>query len=68
MLPVGVSDMFKTFNSPANKFGSVNAVGESMYAFTYYDMRDEKIVIQTEQNLLNLVTRPQGVTRLYSST
>ena len=68
MLPVGVSDMFKTFNSPASKFGSVNAVGEPMYAFTYYDMRDEKIVIQTEMNMLNLVTRPQGVTRLYSST
>lgn len=68
LLPVGVSDMFKTFNSPASKFGSVNAVGEPMYAFTYYDMRDEKIVIQTEMNMLNLVTRPQGVVRLYSST
>ena len=68
MLPVGVMDMFKTFNSPASKFGSVNAVGEEMYAFTYYDPRDEKIAIQTEQNMLNLVTRPQGVTRLYSST
>jgi len=67
MLPVGVMDMFKTFNSPASKFGSVNAVGEPLYAFTYYDMRDEKIVLQTEQNMMNLVTRPQGVTRLFSS-
>lgn len=68
MLPVGVSDMFKTFNSPATKFASVNAVGEPMYAHTYYDPRDEKIVIQTEQNLLNMITRPQAVVRLHSST
>lgn len=67
MLPVGVMDMFKTFNSPASKFGSVNAVGEPTYAFTFYDPRDEKIVIQTEQNMMNLVTRPQGVVRLFSS-
>ena len=61
-------DMFKTYNSPANKFGEVNSVGEELYAFTYYDMRDEKIVIQTESNMMNLVTRPQGVVRLYSSS
>lgn len=68
LLPTGVMDMFKTFNSPASKFAAVNAVGEELYASTYYDMRDEKIVIQTEQNMMNLVTRPQGVVRLFSST
>lgn len=67
MLPIGVTDMFKTYNSPASKFGAVNSIGEPMYAQTYYDARDEKIVIQTEMNMLNLITRPQGVTRLFSS-
>ena len=68
MLPVGVTDMFKTFNSPANKFGQVNAIGEPVYAFTFYDPMNEKIVLQTEQNMLNMVQRPQAVVRLFSST
>ena len=67
LMPVGVMDMFKTYNSPAHKFASANSIGEPVYASTYYDPRDEKIVIQTEQNMMNLVTRPQGVVRLFSS-
>lgn len=67
MLPVGTTDMFITYNSPAMKFGDVNTLGEPSYAFTYYDPREEKILIQTEQNFLNVVRRPQAVVKLITS-
>lgn len=67
MLPVGTTDTFITYNSPAMKFGEVNTLGEEMYAFTYYDPRDEKIAIQTEQNMLHLIRRPQAVVQLTTS-
>lgn len=67
MIPVGTTDTFMTYHSPSMKFGAVNTVGEEMYAYTYYDPRDEKILIQTEQNTLNLIRRPQSVVKLTSS-
>lgn len=67
MLPLGTSDMFMTYFSPANKFSHVNTLGEEAYAFTYRDPKDEQIQIQTESNFLNLVRRPAALVRLYSS-
>lgn len=67
LVPMGTSDMFMTYFSPANKFSHVNTLGEEAYAFTYRDPKDEQIQIQTESNFLNLVRRPQALVRLYTS-
>jgi hypothetical protein len=66
-MPLGTSDMFITYFSPANKFSHVNTIGEEAYAFTYRDPKDAEVQIQTESNFLNLVRRPQALVRLYTS-
>lgn len=66
-LPLGTNDMFKTYVSPANKFDLVNTVGQEAYFFEYPDNKGEKIEIQTESNFINMVRRPGGLVRLYTS-
>lgn len=66
-MPLGTSDTFKTYFSPANKFGLVNTIGEQAYAFTYRDPKDSEITIQTESNFLNLVRKPACVVKLLTS-
>lgn len=61
-IPKG-SDIFKTYFGPANKFGFENTVGEGGYVFTYRDPMGEKIIVQTELNMLNMITRPQVVVK-----
>jgi hypothetical protein len=67
LFPRGVADMFMTYNSPADKFNLIDTLGEPMYSFMYRDPTDDKIVMQTESNVLNVVRRPQAVVRLFSS-
>ncbi len=67
MLPQGTADMFKTYLSPANKFQFVNTVGEQAYVFTYRNLTDSEITIQSEANFLNLIRRPQAVIQLTTS-
>lgn len=67
LIPLGTVDTFKTYFSPAEKFGIVNTAGEELYAFTYDNGRDSEITIETEQNMINVLRRPELVTRLYSS-
>lgn len=64
-VPMGTSDTFKTFYSPAHKFQYVNTLGEQQYMFEYDDGRDTEIVIETESNFLNVVRRPQAVVKGY---
>jgi hypothetical protein len=66
-MPLGTSDMFISYFSPANKFDFVNTIGEEAYAFTFRDPKGSQIEIQTESNFLNLVRRPQALVRLFSS-
>jgi hypothetical protein len=62
-IPVGVMDMFKTFYSPANKFGFENTIGVPGYVFTFRDPKGEKIEIESEIAFMNLINRPQAVVR-----
>lgn len=62
-VPTGVSDMFKTFYSPANKFGFENTIGVPGYVFTYRDPKGEKIEVESEIAMMNLINRPQAVVR-----
>ena len=62
-LPLGTADTFKTYVSPANKFDLVNTLGEQAYVFVYEDAKGSKIEIESEQNMINLIRRPQCVVR-----
>lgn len=66
-VPMGVEDLFVTYYGPANKFDFVNTVGEEAYAFEFLDPKGEKIEIQSESNFLNVLRRPAGVVRAFSS-
>lgn len=66
-LPTGVSDMFVTYFGPANRLDMVNTLGEEAYLFSYRDPRGQAVEIQSESNFLNLLRRPAGVVRLFSS-
>lgn len=63
VVPMGTSDSFKTYFSPANRFGLVNTVGESVYMFSHRSPMDDEIVLLSESNHLNLLRRPQSVVR-----
>lgn len=67
MLPMGTSDTFISYFSPANKFDLVGTIGEESYMFTYRDPKGSLIEIESEHNHLALVRRPQAVIRLFSS-
>lgn len=62
-LPLGTSDSFKTYFSPANKFDLTNTLGEEGYVFVYEDAKGSKIEIESESNLLNLCRRPSIIVR-----
>jgi len=66
-MPLGVTDMFKTYFSPANKFSFVNTQGEQAYVFEYAGSTDEEIVLQSESNFVNMLRRPQIVVRGHTS-
>lgn len=52
---------FKTYYSPANRFGIVNTVAEQLYMWTFEDPRSTQITIEAEMNALNVLTRPEFV-------
>lgn len=60
MVPTGTS-AFKTYFSPANRFGLVNTLGEEVYMFESADTKGTKIEIETESNFVNALLRPQMV-------
>lgn len=62
-VPMGTVDTFQTLYGPANKLGLVNTIGMPAYMFTYRSPMDDAIYIQSEQNVLNLVRRPQAIVR-----
>jgi hypothetical protein len=64
--PVGTRDSFRTYFSPAEKFDLVNTIGQEAYMFEYPDTKGEKIEIQSESNMINVLRRPQIVVRGYT--
>lgn len=65
-VPTG-SDAFKTYFSPANRFGLVNTLGEQLYMFENADAKGTKIEIETESNFVNALLRPSMVVNITSS-
>lgn len=59
------SDFFKTFFSPAEKFGLVNTLGEQVYVWEKGD--DSQITLESESNHVSALLRPASVIRCYTS-
>lgn len=67
MVPLGTSGVFKTYFSPANRFGLVNTLGEQVYVFESADSKGTKIEIESESNFVNALLRPAMIIELTSS-
>jgi hypothetical protein len=67
MVPLGTQNAFKTYFSPANRFGLVNTLGEQVYMFETADPKGTKIEIETESNFVNALLRPAMVVEFTSS-
>lgn len=66
MIPTGTS-AFKTYYSPANRFGLVNTLGEQMYMFETPAPNGTSIQIESESNFVNALLRPALVVEFTSS-
>lgn len=66
MIPLG-TDAFRTYFSPANRFGLVNTLGEQVYVFETQDVKGTKIEIESESNFVNACVRPQLIVNFSSS-
>lgn len=65
-VPTG-SDMFKTYFSPAERFGLVNTQGERIYLFEQAAPDGTKITLESESNHISALLRPQSLVRCYTS-
>jgi hypothetical protein len=66
MIPTGTS-IFKTYFSPANRFGLVNTLGEQIYMFETAAPNGTKIEIETESNFVNALLNPRLVVEFTTS-
>jgi len=67
MVPLGTQNTFKTYFSPANRFGLVNTLGEQVYVFEAADQKGTKIELESESNFVNALLRPALVVEFTSS-
>lgn len=67
LLPTGTQNTFKTYFSPAQRFGLVNTLGEEVYLFESADQKGTKIELESESNFVNALLRPALVVEFTSS-
>ncbi len=65
-IPTGAS-CFRTYFSPANRFGLVNTIGEQVYMFEQAAPNGTAYAIETESNFVNAVLRPLLIVKANSS-
>ncbi len=65
-VPTG-TDYFKTYFSPANRFGTVNTLGEEVYYFESAAPNGTAYNIETESNHVSALLKPLLVIRGFSS-
>lgn len=61
-VPMG-TEIFKTYFAAANKFDLLGTIGERAYLFEYSGERGDKLVLESESNFLNAITRPAMVVK-----
>lgn len=66
MVPLG-TDAFRTYFSPANRFGLVNTMGEQVYLFETENLSGTQIDLQSESNFVNALLRPGLIVNITSS-
>lgn len=66
-IPVSTTESFETYFAPAEKFDTVNEVGQEAYVFEYADPKGEKIELQSESNFLNVLRRPMAVVKCFQN-
>lgn len=66
MLPLG-TDAFRTYFSPANRFGFVNTAGEQVYVWETPDIKGTLIELESESNFVNGIMRPQLIVNFMTS-
>lgn len=65
-VPTG-TEYFKTYFSPANRFFTVNTLGERQYMFETPSMDGTELKIDSESNFINALLRPELVITLTKS-
>lgn len=65
-VPTG-TDYFKTYFSPANRFGLVNTLGEQVYMFEQVAPNGTAYTLETESNHISALLKPLMVVRAFSS-
>lgn len=65
-LPTG-TEFFKTYFSPANRFGLVNTLGEQVYVFENMAPNGTAYTIETETNFVNAMLKPLLVVKATTS-
>lgn len=65
-IPTG-TDFFRTYFSPANRFGIVNTPGEQVYMFETMAPNGTAYTIETESNFVNALLKPQLVIKAITS-
>lgn len=62
-VPVGTTEVFKTYYAPANKMDFVNTMAEQRYMWTYRDPKGEGVEIEAQTNFINVIRKPQLVVK-----
>lgn len=66
-IPTG-TEFFRTYFSPANKFGLVNTMGEQVYMFETMAPNGSAYTLETESNHVSAILKPLLIVRATSST
>ena len=62
-VPTGTTSNFVSYFGPANKLDFVNTMAERQYLFSYRDPRGEKVDLDSEMNVINVLRRPALVVK-----
>lgn len=63
ILPLGTDDTFISYYGPAERFDTINTLGEEAYMWTQRSEDNTQIKVSSETNFVHLVRRPQVVVK-----
>ena len=62
-IPTGTEGVFVTYFAPSTKLDLVGSIAEDRYLWTYRDPKGDKIEIEAESNMLNIIRQPALVVK-----
>lgn len=63
ILPLGTDDTFVSYFGPAERFDTINTLGEEAYMWTQRSEDNTQIKVSSETNFVHLIRRPQVVVK-----